>query len=127
MRWDDTISLVAIREVIPTHRSRTTPPPTRNIALAAVNIASNEPVSVQYWINALNDGVVRQSPLPPDIWGSGNPHNPPQQWIQYCWPRPASINGSWIYSGPITPPVPTRASHRRAPGASNIGDRAGRR
>ena len=96
MRWDDTVSPPAIREVIPTRRPRPAPPPTRNIAPAATATASNEPVPVQYWIKALNDGIVRRSPLPPDMWGSWSPHNPSQQWIQYCWPHPVSIDGSRI-------------------------------
>ncbi|MGN6270216.1 MAG: family 43 glycosylhydrolase [Sphingomonas sp.] len=96
MRWDDSVSPAAIHEVIPTRRPRPAPAPTRNIAMTATVSASNEPVPVQYWIKALNDGVVRQSPLPPDMWGSWSPHNPPRQWIQYCWPRAVAINGSRI-------------------------------
>jgi hypothetical protein len=51
---------------------------------------------VQYWIKALNDGVVKDAPLPPDLWGSWSPQNPPQQWIEYRWPQPVTLDGSRI-------------------------------
>ena len=69
---------------------------TRRIS-AAHSSASNEPIPAQYWIKALNDGIVRQSPLPPDMWGTWNGNNPPQAWIQYAWDRPVTVNESRIY------------------------------
>ena len=66
-------------------------PPTRNLAPATHASASNEPVPLQYWINALNDGIVRVNPLPPDMWASWTPHNPPSQWILYTWPHPVKL------------------------------------
>jgi hypothetical protein len=53
-------------------------------------------VPVQYWIKALNDGIVRANPLPPDMWASWTPHNPPTQWIQYEWAKPVTLNESRI-------------------------------
>jgi hypothetical protein len=79
-----------------THEPRPPAVPTRNIALAAHTTASNEPVPVQYWIKALNDGIVRPNPLPPDMWGSWTPHNPASQWIQYEWAKPVTLDGSRI-------------------------------
>ncbi len=94
MEWDDSVKPARILKVIPTHEPQPAPVPTRNIAMAAHASASNEPVPVQYWIKALNDGVVRPNPLPPDMWGSWSRHNPPSQWIQYTWARPVTLNGT---------------------------------
>jgi hypothetical protein len=69
----------------------------RNLAPAATAHASNEPVPVQYWIRALNDGVVRANPLPPEMWGSWTPHNPPRQWIEYRWRSPVAIDESRLW------------------------------
>jgi hypothetical protein len=96
VRWDDSVSPARMLKVVQTHEPRPPVPPTRNIALAAHATASNEPVPVQYWIKSLNDGVVRQNPLPPDMWGSWSPHNPASQWIQYEWAKPVTLDGSRI-------------------------------
>lgn len=93
MQWDDSASPPAILPVKPTRRPAPPPPPTRNIAPAAAASASNEPIPVQYWIRALNDGIVKDAPLPPDMWGSWSPDNPPSQWIEYRWDKPVTING----------------------------------
>ncbi len=94
--WDDSISPARMLKVTPTRAPAPPPAPTRNVASAARPSASNEPVPVQYWIRALNDGIVRPNPLPPDMWGSWSPHNPPGQWIQYTWARPMTLNSSRI-------------------------------
>lgn len=97
MRWDDSVEPSRILKVEQTHEPKASPMPSRNIAVAAHVTASNEPVPVQYWIKALNDGIVRANPLPPDMWGSWTSHNPPRQWIQYEWARPVTLNGSRIF------------------------------
>ncbi|WP_037488363.1 family 43 glycosylhydrolase [Sphingomonas phyllosphaerae] len=96
MDWDDSVTPAAIRPVTPTRRPQPPAAPTRNIALAAHAAASNEPIPLQYWIRSLNDGVVKDNPLPPDLWGSWSPNNPPQQWIEYRWPKPVTLDGSRI-------------------------------
>jgi hypothetical protein len=96
LEWDDSASPAAIRPVVPTRRPAPLAAPTRNVALAAQAYASNEPVPVQYWIKALSDGIVREAPLPPDLWGSWSQTNPPQQWIEYRWQQPVTLNGSRI-------------------------------
>ena len=97
MEWDDSVSPARILKVKPTRTPQPAPKPTRNIAASARPSASNEPVPVQYWIRALNDGVVRENPLPPDMWASWMPHNPPGQWIQYEWAQPVKLNGSRMF------------------------------
>ena len=52
---------------------------------------------MQYWIKALNDGIVRQSPLPPDMWGTWNGNNPAHAWVQYAWDQPVTLNETRIY------------------------------
>jgi hypothetical protein len=94
--WDDSVSPARILKVKQTREPQPPPVPDRNIASAAHATASNEPVPVQYWIKALNDGIVRANPLPPDMWASWTPHNPPIQWIQYEWAKPITLNESRI-------------------------------
>ncbi|MCJ2183580.1 family 43 glycosylhydrolase [Novosphingobium sp. 1949] len=97
MDWDDSVTPARIRKVVPTRRPGPPPVPTRNIAMRAQAHASNEPVPLQYWIAALNDGVTKANPLPPDMWGSWRPDNPPSQWIEYRWERPVTLNGARIW------------------------------
>jgi hypothetical protein len=96
VHWDDSVAPARMLKVVQTHELQPPLPPTRNIALAARATASNQPVPVQYWIKSLNDGIVRQNPLPPDMWGSWSPHNPATQWIQYEWAKPVTLDGSRI-------------------------------
>ena len=96
MEWDDSVSPARILKVKQTHEPQPAPQPTRNIASAARASASNEPIPVQYWIKALNDGIVRPNPLPPDMWGSWTAHNPAGQWIQYEWAKTVKLDGSRI-------------------------------
>jgi hypothetical protein len=94
--WDDSVSPARILKMKQTHEPHPPPAPGRNVANAAHATASNEPVPVQYWIKALNDGIVRTNPLPPDMWASWTPHNPPSQWIEYEWAKPVTLNESRI-------------------------------
>lgn len=96
MDWDDSVQPARILKVVPTRAPQPPAPPQRNVAPAAEASASNEPVPVQYWIRALNDGIVRADPLPPDMWGSWTPDNPASQWIAYRWPTPVTLDGSRI-------------------------------
>jgi hypothetical protein len=97
MEWDDSVSPARILKVKQTHAPSPPATPTRNIAPLAHASASNEPVPVQYWIKALNDGIVRQNPLPPDMWATWTPHNPSSQWVQYSWSRAVTVDESRIY------------------------------
>ncbi|KQN37136.1 glycosyl hydrolase family 43 [Sphingomonas sp. Leaf407] len=96
MTWDDSVTPAAIRPVRPTRRPLPPPRPTRNIAGGAAPHASNEPVPVRYWLRALNDGIVRAAPLPPDLWGSAAADGAPRHWIEYRWPRAVTLDGSRI-------------------------------
>lgn len=96
VQWDDSVTPARMLKVKQTHEPRPPAQPNRNIAAAALAGASNEPVPVQYWIKALNDGIVRSNPLPPDMWGSWTPHNAAHQWIQYEWSGPVTLNASRI-------------------------------
>lgn len=96
MTWDDSVSPAAIRMVKPTRIPAKAPAPTRNIAPGAFATASNLPLPVQYWIAALNDGIVRTAPLPPDMWGSWTGSNPSRPWVEYRWAAPVTLNASRI-------------------------------
>lgn len=92
MLFDDSVTPAAILPVVATRRARPASLPSRNIAGAATAEASNEPVPVRYWLAALNDGIVRAIPLPPDMWGSRA--GPARQWIAYRWDAPVTLNGA---------------------------------
>ncbi|WP_115046864.1 family 43 glycosylhydrolase [Xanthomonas arboricola] len=95
--WDDSTQPARIRTVVPTRRPLPSAPPRRNQAPSAHASASNGPqIPVQYWMGALNDGIVKANPLPPQLWGSWTPHNPPQQWLQYSWTRPVTLDRTRI-------------------------------
>jgi hypothetical protein len=97
LHWDDTVSPPRMLPVTPTPVPPAIIGPQRNIAPEARGSASNEPVPVQYWIKALNDGIVRPAPLPPDMWGTWTGNNPPHAWIQYSWDRPVTLDESRIW------------------------------
>jgi hypothetical protein len=83
--------------VVPTGGAPVDRRPITNIASHARITASNVPVPVQYWLRAVNDGKVRRSPLPPDMWATWSSHNPPRQWIMYQWEKPETLTGSSLY------------------------------
>ncbi len=98
LEWDDSVTPARIRPIVPTRSPRPAPPPTRNIAGSAAAVASNAPVPVQYWIKALNDGIRRAAPLPPDMWGTWRgADNPAHPWIEYRWAKPVTLDGSRIW------------------------------
>lgn len=94
MAWDDRASPPAILPVIPTKRPASPSPPSRNIAGRATATASNVPIPVRYWIKALNDGTVRPTPLPPDMWAAEP--GPASQWLEYRFDKPVTLNGARI-------------------------------
>lgn len=96
LTWDDSVTPAAIRPVTPTRRPLPPARPSRNVAPGATATASNLPLRVQYWIAALNDGIVHESPLPPDMWASWTGTNPPRPWIEYRWPTPVTLDASRI-------------------------------
>ncbi|UXA68729.1 family 43 glycosylhydrolase [Xanthomonas prunicola] len=97
LEWDDSTQPASIRTVVPTRRAMPPAPPTRNQAPSAYATASNGPdIPVQYWIAALNDGIVKANPLPPEMWASWTDNNPPQQWLQYSWAQPITVDRTRI-------------------------------
>ncbi|MBB4153725.1 hypothetical protein GGQ80_001631 [Sphingomonas jinjuensis] len=52
---------------------------------------------MRFWIKALNDGIVKAAPLPPDMWGNWNGAMPARSWIEYRWPAPVTLDGSRIW------------------------------
>ena len=97
LTWDDTQTPARIERVTPTGGRPFDATPVRNVASHARITASNAPVPVQYWLRALNDGIVRPAPLPPDMWATWNPRNPAQQWVQYQWDAPVTISASSLH------------------------------
>jgi hypothetical protein len=96
LEWDDSVTPAAIIKVHPTRTKMPPPAPSRNVAVSATATASNMPIPVQYWIKALNDGIIRPAPLPPDMWGNWTRHNPASAWIEYKWPEDVTLNASRI-------------------------------
>lgn len=97
LEWDDGAIPSRIKKVIPTLGAPFDATPIANIASHARVAASNDPVPVQYWLRAVNDGKVRQNPLPPDMWATWSPKNPPQQWIMYEWEQAETLNGASLH------------------------------
>ncbi|MEP6495348.1 MAG: family 43 glycosylhydrolase [bacterium] len=97
VEWDDGVSPAAIKKIVPTGGAPIDATPIANIASHARITASNVPVPVQYWLRAVNDGKVRPSPLPPDMWATWSAKNPPQQWILYQWEQPETLTGASVH------------------------------
>ena len=97
LEWDDAVSPARIKKVVPTGGAPVDTTPIANIASHARITASNAPVPVQYWLRAVNDGKVRRSPLPPDMWATWSRNNPPRQWIMYQWEQPETLNASSVH------------------------------
>lgn len=106
LEWDDTQTPARIKPVEITPEQGPDLTPRSNVAPWATASASNEPIPTQYWIDALNDEIVRPNPLPPDMWGSWSSSRPAQQWIQYDWTRPVRVDSAsikfWRDSAPGT-------------------------
>ncbi len=96
VRWDDSVTPARIVPVVPTLGVEQEESPSSEVAAWAEASASNEPIPVQYWIAALNDGIIRPNPLPPDMWGSYDADRSAEEWIQYDWPEPVRIDRSSI-------------------------------
>ncbi|WP_285136747.1 family 43 glycosylhydrolase [Microbacterium sp. lyk4-40-TSB-66] len=96
VEWDDSVTPARMKPVVTTPVRDEDATPSQNVAPWAKASASNEPVPVQYWIAALNDGIVRPNPLPPDMWGSYSGDRPASQWVQYDWAEPVRIDRSSI-------------------------------
>lgn len=97
LEWDDAVVPPRIKKVVPTGGAPLDTTPIANIASHARISASNVPVPTQYWLRAVNDGKVRQSPLPPDMWATWSRNNPPQQWIMYQWEQPETLTGTSLH------------------------------
>jgi hypothetical protein len=94
LEFDDSSSPPKIKKLTPTRRPKTNTGPTRNVALRA-KASSQNPTPIQYWIRALNDGIIRQNPLPPEYWSSYAAERSPQKSIlTYSWDSPVALNGA---------------------------------
>lgn len=92
--FDDSSSPPTIKKVIQTHRPKAAAPPTRNIATKAVAKSAGT-VPIQYWIKAVNDGVVRENPLPPEYWSSYDGDlSPASATLTLTWPSQVTISGT---------------------------------
>lgn len=96
VEWDDSVTPARMKPVVTTPIRDDDATPSANVAPWATASASNQPIPTQYWIAALNDGIVRPNPLPPDMWGSYSADRPASQWIQYDWSEPVRIDRSSI-------------------------------
>ncbi|KAM0186768.1 hypothetical protein ACHAPI_011494 [Fusarium lateritium] len=93
LEWDDTASPAAPVKVKQTKRPAAAAKPTRNIAPKAEASSENE-TPIQYWIAALNDGRIKETPLPPDYWSSYNGEQSPETSVlTYTWDSPVKLNG----------------------------------
>lgn len=92
--FDDSFSPPKIKKVVQTHRAKAKAAPTRNIATRAVAKADGR-VPIQYWIKAINDGIVRKNPLPPEYWSSyDGDASPAIAILTLTWPSAVNISGT---------------------------------
>ena len=91
--WDETVQPPAIRKVVTTPRPVPVVRWQRNVAPLAHASSSNEPIPVRFWLKSLNDGILPENPLPPDVWGTGR-NGPAESWIAYHWDAPVTLNAS---------------------------------
>ncbi|KAI1172281.1 hypothetical protein F4777DRAFT_582135, partial [Nemania sp. FL0916] len=79
-----------------TRRATGTAQPTRNIAPRAKASSANT-TPIQYWVEAIHDGRVEASPLPPDYWCSYAAEQSPQSsTLTYKWNSTVQLNGAAI-------------------------------
>lgn len=95
--WNDNVSPPQMNKVVRTGGAPFDAAPIANVASHARILASNVPIPVQYWLRSLNDGKVRQSPLPPDMWATWTANNPATQWVLYQWDAPVTLAASSFY------------------------------
>ncbi|KAF4233396.1 hypothetical protein CNMCM8980_000410 [Aspergillus fumigatiaffinis] len=94
LNWDDSRSPPTIRKVVQTIGPKPPAPPTYNVAPKAV-ASSKYPSGIQYWIKAVNDGIVRVNPLPPDYWSSYEAEKSRETSVlTYVWKEPVELNGT---------------------------------
>ncbi|KAI1145088.1 glycosyl hydrolase [Nemania diffusa] len=126
LAFDDGAAPPAIKKVTQTHRAAGAAPPTRNIApRARVEAAGATPI--QYWVEAVHDGRVEASPLPPDYWSSYAAERSPQtSTLTYTWDAAVQLDGvavAFFADQPagsnigVPPPASWRAEYLSAAGA----------
>ncbi|KAE8395470.1 glycosyl hydrolase [Aspergillus alliaceus] len=94
LAWDDSQTPARIDVIQQTLEPRSPAPPTYNVAPQAVASSIN-PTPIQYWVKALNDGMVRENPLPPDYWCSYDAANSPEiSTLVYIWNETVQLNGT---------------------------------
>lgn len=94
LTWDDSQSPPTINTVKQTFAPQGDAEPTRNIAGAA-NASSENTTPIQYWVEALHDGVISANPLPPDIWSSYDGTNSPaESTVVYAWDSAVTLDGT---------------------------------
>jgi hypothetical protein len=99
LEFDDSTNPPAIRKVVQTHRPlqrQGAAQTARNVALRA-RAASKNGTPVQYWVRALNDGVIPSNPLPPDYWSSyAGERSPRTSVLTYTWSVPVNVSGTAV-------------------------------
>ncbi|PLB48477.1 Arabinanase/levansucrase/invertase [Aspergillus steynii IBT 23096] len=94
LTWDDSASPAKINTVVQTFGPKEGPSATYNAALKAVASSKNG-TPIQYWVKALNDGIVRETPLPPDYWCSyDGTDSPGTSTLVYTWNETVTLNGT---------------------------------
>ncbi|KAF7594598.1 hypothetical protein BBP40_008865 [Aspergillus hancockii] len=94
LTFDDSQKPARINVVQQTFESKPAAPPTYNVALKATASSVN-PTPIQYWVKALNDGIIRENPLPPDYWSSyAATDSPEKSTLIYSWNETVQLNGT---------------------------------
>ncbi|KAE8356325.1 glycosyl hydrolase [Aspergillus coremiiformis] len=94
LTWDDSQTPAKIQVIRQTMQRKPSGAPTYNVAPKAIASSAN-PTPIQYWVKALNDGIIRQNPLPPDYWSSYDTTNSPQvSTLVYTWNQTVRLHGT---------------------------------
>jgi hypothetical protein len=94
LTFDDSQAPARINVVQQTSEPKSPAPPTYNVALKATASSVN-PTPIQYWVKALNDGIIRENPLPPDYWSSYAATDSPRlSTLVYSWNETVQVNGT---------------------------------
>lgn len=90
IQWDDN-QTPAVPSVVPTSQALTDSRRKGNLAYDA-SLNSSSPILIQYWLAAVNDGKVRQHPLPPELWASEGMSEEALVYLQYDFADPVVVS-----------------------------------
>ena len=90
LTWDDSVS-PATPMVTSTSISHNTHHKTGNKAYSARVTSSSTALPIRFWLDAVNNGKVRNHPLPPELWSTEGSDEGTSAWLQYRFKESQSV------------------------------------